>query len=178
MARLELMMMLDDYDRKNAQLEVLDTMIEELCMQIPEVGKILGIKGVGLATVAGFFAEVGDIRRFDSPKQIRKLAGLAIRENSSGKHKGKSGISKRGRKRLRTILFRVVLPMVGKNREFRELHEYYTTRRNNPLKKKQSLIVLSCKLIRIIYGMSTKGFHYDGRKLLDDIVRPGEVMVA
>ncbi len=178
MARMELMMLLDDYDRKNSQLEVLEQIIEELCILIPEVEKILAIKGVGMITIAGFFAEVGDIKRFDSPKQIQKLAGLAIRENSSGKHKGKSGISKRGRKLLRTVLFQSVLTMARNNREFKELHMYYTTRKNNPLKKKQSLIVLCCKLIRIIYGISVKGFHYDGQKLLGDIKRPQELTAA
>ena len=178
MARIELMMLLDDYDRKNSHLEVLDTIIEELCMQIPEAEKVLEIKGVGMMIIAGFFAEVGDISRFDSLKQIQKLAGLAIRENSSGKHKGESRISKRGRKHLRTVLFQAVLGMVKSNEEFQELHMYYTSRRNNPLKKKQSLIVLCCKLIRIIYGISIKGFHYDGQKLLGDIIRPGELTAA
>lgn len=54
------------------------------------------IKGVGLITAAGFIAEVGDISRFEHPRQIQKLAGLNLKENSSGKHKGKSSISKRG----------------------------------------------------------------------------------
>ena len=44
-------------------------------------------EGVGSITIAGFIAEVGDIRRFDSPKQIQKYAGLELVENSSGKHK-------------------------------------------------------------------------------------------
>lgn len=59
---------------------------------------VLAIKGVGSVTIAGFLAEVGDIRRFASPKQIQKYAGLKFVENSSGKHKGRSRISKRGRK--------------------------------------------------------------------------------
>ena len=63
--------------------------------------KLLAIKGVGIITIAGFIAEVGDIRRFDSPKQIQKYAGLELVENSSGKHKGRSRISKRGRRKLR-----------------------------------------------------------------------------
>ena len=103
---------------------------------------------------------------------------MAIRENSSGRHKGESRISKRGRRCLRTALFQAVLGMVKSNEEFRELHMYYTTRRNNPLKKKQSLIVLCCKLIRIIYSKSVKGFHYDGQKLLGDIKRPLELTAA
>ena len=146
-ARMEIRLLLEDYHSKKAQHDGVMAVVEELCMQIPAVQKLLAIKGIGILTVAGFFAEVGDLGRFQSPKQIQKLAGLAIRENSSGKHRGKSGISKRGRKRLRALLFRAVLPLVSTNREFAEIHSYYTSRKDNPLKKKQSLIALCCKLI-------------------------------
>ena len=64
---------------------------------------MLTIKGVGIITAAGFIAEVGDIKRFTHPSQIQKLAGLNLIENSSGKHKGKTSISKRGRARLRAF---------------------------------------------------------------------------
>gem|GEM_PF-4010831 len=63
------------------------------------------IKGVGLVTAATFVGETGDIRRFEHPSQIQKLAGCNLVENSSGKHKGKTTISHRGRKRLRHGLF-------------------------------------------------------------------------
>ena len=178
MARMEIQMLLEDYERKEAQKTELEEIIEALCNEIPEVENILRIKGIGLISVAGFFAEVGEIRRFLSPKQIQKLAGLAIRENSSGKHKGRSEISRRGRSRLRAVLFQVTLPLIGKNPEFKELHQYYTTRKRNPLKKMQSLIALCCKLIRVIFGICTKGFEYDGEKLLADIKRPVELLAA
>jgi transposase len=174
-ARIELKLLLDDYQTKMSQHEAIMAVIEELCMQIPAVKKLLDIKGVGLLTVGGFFAEVGDLGRFQSPKQIQKLAGLAIRENSSGKHKGQTGISKRGRARLRRLLFQAVMPLVATNSEFREIHRYYTTRSNNPLKKKQSIIALSCKLIRVIYALVTKGVEYDPNKLISDIHRPAEI---
>ena len=73
---------------------------------------MLSIKGIGILTVASFFGEVGDIRRFESPKQIQKLAGLAIANDDSGKHRGKAGISKRGRKLLRYTLFQAVISLL------------------------------------------------------------------
>ncbi len=103
----------------------------------------MGIKGIGLATVSGFIAEVGDIGRFDNPKQLQKLAGYAIVANDSGKHNGESRISYRGRKRLRYVLYEAAISLIGKNAEFRAIHEYYRTRKENPLKKMQ---LLSCKL--------------------------------
>lgn len=177
-ARFEIIMLLGDYESKLNQYNEVMELIEELCSEIPEVKELLEIKGVGLATVSGFLSEVGDIRRFKSPKQIQKLAGLALRENSSGKHKGQTRISKRGRRRLRAILFQGVMPLVSRNAEFKEIHRYYTSRSENPLKKKQSLIAVSCKLIRVFYAILTKGIKYDGDKLIQDIKRPLESLVA
>ena len=54
------------------------------------VEKLLAIKGVGLSTVIGFVAEVGDIGRFTDPKQIQKLAGLEIVKKRSGKKKNRN----------------------------------------------------------------------------------------
>ena len=107
-----------------------------------------------------------------SHKQLQKLAGLAIKENSSGKHKGETTITKRGRKRLRYLLFEVAMSLVAKNPEFAQLHLYYTTRRINPLKKMQSLMAVACKLIRIFYAMLTKQVDYDPQKMISDIRRP------
>lgn len=104
--------------------------------------------------------------------RYKKLAGLNLVENSSGKHKGETVISKRGRRRLRSILFKAIMPIVAKNKEFQELHKYYTTRAQNPLKKKQSLIALCCKIIRIFYVILRKGVKYDPVKMLKDIKRP------
>lgn len=106
--------------------------IEEKPGEIPYVDKLMEIKEIGLVSVSGFIAEVGDIGRFDNPKQLQKLAGYAIVANDSGKHSGESRISYRGRKRLRYVLYEAAISLVGKNTEFRAIHEYYRTRREIP----------------------------------------------
>lgn len=171
-AENELINLLENYELQMKQYERTMSMIEQLVKQIPGLDEMVKIKGVGLITAAGFIAEVGDIRRFEHPRQIQKLAGLNLKENSSGKHKGKSSISKRGRRRLRSLLFQATMPLVAKNQEFKDLHYYYTTRTQNPLKKKQSLILLSCKLIRVFFALLTKGTAYDPNKMMNDIKRP------
>lgn len=170
-ARMELQILLEDYDAKLQQYERIMKVVESLCRQIPEVEELLKIKGIGLITVAGIFAEVGDLRRFSSPRQLQKLAGLAITENSSGKHKGQTEISRRGRAHLRAILFRAVMPLVARNEEFQKLHHYLTTRAENPLKKMQSIIAICCKLLRVFYAVATKGCAYSAEKMLADIRR-------
>ena len=171
-ARTELKLLIEDYRTKQTQLEKVTQNMMELTLQVPYAEKLLAIKGIGIVTVAGFLAEAGDIRRFESPKQIQKLAGLELVENSSGKKKGQTSISKRGRKKLRKLLFQVVLPLIAKNREFGEIYDYYHNRLQNPLKGRQAVIAVSCKLIRIFFAILKKGTDYDAEKMLKDIRRP------
>ena len=171
-ARMEIHDLIEDYELQLKRLEKVNGLIENLCKQIKYVDKLLEIKGIGMITIAGFIAEVGDITRFDNAKELQKLAGLELVADSSGKHNGKTRISKRGRKRLRYLLVQAAVSVIGKNEEFRQIHEYYTTRDNNPLKKMQSLIAVACKLIRVFHVILTKGKSYDASKMLEDIKRP------
>ncbi len=146
-------MLLEDHKLWAAQLEAVNKVLEEVIRKVKHVEKLLAIKGVGIITITGFIAEVGDIRlfllctkhirRFRSPKQIQKYAGLEVVENSSGKHKGKSRISKRGRRKLRKILYQVMVPLLARNKEFRKIYSYYVTCVKNPLKRRQAMIVVS-----------------------------------
>lgn len=172
-AAMELRILLEDYEEKSKRIEEVLALIESLVAQIPEAKKLLAIKGVALKTVSGFLAEVGDVRRFADPKQLQKYAGLAlVKTNDSGKHHGQTKISRRGRKRLRYLLFEAAMSLTATNPEFKEIHHYLTTREENPLKKIQSITAIGCKLIRVFYVILTKGVDYDGDKLRKDIRRP------
>ena len=161
--------LLAEYDLYCQQYDGLEQLMQELLMQVPNADKLLDIKGVGLITAATFVGEVGNISRFQDPRQIQKLAGLNLVENSSGKHKGKTTISRRGRKRLRHSLFFSMIAMLGKNQEFRLLHQRNLTRENNPLNKMQSIIALCGKLVRVFFAILTKGVDYSPEKMLRDM---------
>ena len=164
-----------ELDEKLAEIEKL---MREKYQEIPYAKNILEISGIGENTLSGILAEMGDISRFDDVKEIQKLSGLGLVACSSGKHKGETKISHRGRKRLRYWLFQAAKSAVAHAEEFKELHVYYTTRADNPLKKMQSVIAVACKLIRIFYTILTKGVDYDGQRMLADIVRPEMQLAA
>jgi transposase len=166
MARLELRTLLTTYEVTQQQLEQVMKEIEDLLNNIPGVQHILTIPGIGIATVAGFFAEVGDLSRYQHPRQLQKLAGLNLKENRSGKHRGKTRITKRGRPQLRALLYKVIRPLVAKNPAFKALHVYYTTRQQNPLRKQQSLIALCCRLLRIMFVLARKQVDFDMSKMM------------
>jgi transposase len=165
-ARIELAMLLEQYELYSKQEEAIMAEVMQILENIPGTKEMLSVPGIGILTIAGFLAEVGDLNQYDHGQQIIRLAGLNLTENSSGKRKGKTGISKRGRPRLRSLLFRAILPVVAKNAEFKVLHEHFTTRRENPLKKKQSLIALCGKLIRVLYTLGTRQKEYNANDVL------------
>ncbi len=159
----------------NEQLAEIENALHKKCMEIPYAENILEINGVGENILAGILAEMGDISRFDDVKEIQKLSGMGLVACSSGKHKGQTKISHRGRKRLRYWLFQAAKSAVVHADEFKQLHVYYTTRVDNPLKKMQSLIVIACKILRVIYTILKTGTAYDPIKLLKDIKHPTNV---
>ena len=93
-ARIELTTLLQQFDLFSEQLESIMTQVMQILENIPGASQMQTIPGVGAITVAGFLAEVGDINNYDHGQQIIRLAGLNLKENSSGKRKGKTGITK------------------------------------------------------------------------------------
>lgn len=70
MAKLELKTLLDKYEIIQIKFEELDAKIDILLDEIPGVPQMLAIKGVGRDTIAGFFAEVGDLNDYSHPRQL------------------------------------------------------------------------------------------------------------
>lgn len=66
----------------------------------------------------------------------------------------------------------------GKNEAYQKLHQHYIQQHKNLLKKKLSVIAVSCKLIRIFYTLLSKDVTYDEEKMLRDIVREIEDLAA
>ena len=175
-AKLELKFLLDKYEGLLKQIEEIDGYVTKICNQLDETRKIMQIKGVGLVTASGIVAELGDIRQYKNPKQIIKMAGLSLIENSSGKKKGQTSISRRGRKDLRRLLYQAMLGMIRTNTAFREMYIYYTTRRKNQLTGKQAIIALCRKPLRIIHAIILKDVDYDEKKMVSEIKYPEEFL--
>lgn len=160
------------------ELAETENSLNEKCREIPHAENVLEIPGIGGKILSGILAEMGDVSRFDDAKELQKLSGLGLVSCSSGKHKGETRISHRGRKRLRYWLFQAARSAVTHGEEYKWIHAHYTTRAGNPLQKMQSLIVIACKILRVIYTMLKTGKPYDSEKLLKDIRYPENVQTA
>ena len=168
MAKYEIATLLSQIKLMQAQLDKLTLQLTELAKQMTDYDYLASIPGIGDVTVVDLLSEVGSLTQYEHPRQLIKLAGLTLRENSSGKQKGQKRISKRGRRKLRALLFRVMMPLIRHNPAFKQLHEYYTTRTVNPLRKKQSIVVLCGKLLKILHALSKKKKMFNEQQMMKD----------
>lgn len=123
-AKYEMSNLLDQYEMFHKQLEELDLELEEVVRTIPGANEMIDITGLGVTTVTTVISEVGDFKKYGHYQQLINLAGLSLRENSSGKFKGQTTITKRGRSKLRRALYLAVRPLVAHNPTFKALHHY------------------------------------------------------
>lgn len=65
---------------------------------------LMAMRGVSLITAMTVLAELGDITRFDSPRQLMAYLGLVPSEHSSGGSRRQGGITKTGNGHVRRVL--------------------------------------------------------------------------
>ena len=167
-AKIRLKVLLENYEQNVKHLELIENEMEKQLQQTGYLEVLTSIPGVGIVSASSFLGEIGNPRRFSNPQQIVRLAGYNLVENSSGSHKSKTSISKRGRKNLRSILYKMALVLVFKNKEMKALYNYLRTREKNPLKQKQALVVISEKVIRVMFNLMINKNNYDETKVLGD----------
>jgi len=175
-AKMRLGWLMEELEVHEKQLYEIEQAMEAALNKTGYSVQILSIKGVGIVTAASFLGEVGDPLRFQNARQIARYAGYNLVEDSSGKSKSGTSISKRGRKQLRSVLYQMAFTMVGKNAEMKALYQYLITRKANPLKKKQALVVVSKKIITVIYSLIKKQETYNPELVLGAVRK--EMMMA
>jgi len=70
----------------------------------PVVAALQALRGVDLIVAVTFVAEIGDLRRFDSPRRLMAFLGLVPGERSTGEAVRRGGITKAGNGRVRYLL--------------------------------------------------------------------------
>jgi transposase len=100
------------------------------------------------ALVLGF---MGDPALYDSPASLVKLAGSDPIPDESGKFKGKTSMSHRGRSLLRKAGDRVSFLLEKRNGVFRASMNHLMSRQKNRLTKRQARIACINKYFRIVW---------------------------
>ena len=148
-----------------ARIKTAERQLEALGKEIPAVGWLRSIPGVGLLTATALVAFVGDVRRFPTALHFACYLGLTPRERSSGTQRRLGRISKRGDTYLRCLLThgaRAVLRAAHVVETPSPLHAWalgVEQRRNHNI----AAIALANKLARIVWTVWRQERPFDAK---------------
>lgn len=154
-------LVLDVALRQIAQLDAEVKAVEEEVVRrgksLRGVSRLLQVHGLNLLSAISLLAEVGDIALFETSKQLVSYAGLATSTKQSSETTRHGGVTKRGRKRLRTVCIQAVLAMV--NRTQTPLMEFYRKKKREKGAGK-AICATARKLLTIIFVLLKKELDY------------------
>ena len=116
----EAAMLVEQLKRIREDIRAADEKIEELCGWFVEYGYLLTIPGFGPVISAKVLGAIGNPHRFNTRKEVLKLAGLDLSASRSGKTSGSAVgvISKKGKSDLRYALYQAALVASVRNKAF------------------------------------------------------------
>lgn len=94
-------------DSLDAQIAALEHRLEELARAEPwsdAAHWLMSFRGIATKTALGLIAEIGDFRRFSSPRELMSFLGLTPSEYSSGEQRHRGHITKSGNRHARRLM--------------------------------------------------------------------------
>ena len=155
----EVQVMVEGLKQIRKGIQDIEEKIYKICSQFPEYEFLLSIPGFGPDISAKVLGAVGDPFRFQSGKQVLKMAGLDLSAERSGKTSQSAipVISKKGKADLRYALYQAAFIASTKNQAF---IVYYTHklqgREREPGIKTKMRVKLSAKLLIIAWTLMKK----------------------
>lgn len=150
---------LSTIDTLTEVIESLDERIEDRADELPETRLLMSIPGIAQYTALVIYAEIGEIDRFDSAKQVVRYMGLNPVVRESGDSGFIGSISKRGSGKVRWLLVQAVHVAVHKVGDpyLSRFYERIERRKNS----QTAAVATARKLLVSIYHMLDRGEVYD-----------------
>lgn len=120
---------------------------------------------VGKVTAAVLMTTSGDPNLYPSAGAYLKGNGLNLKERSSGKHKGKLMITKRGPGAARSYLYMAALRLIQRDEVCNAWYQKKVVRDGGKIKGK-AITALMRKLVKALWKVA-QGEQFDSRKLFD-----------
>ena len=159
----------------NATIKLLEKQLTELAGEISKLidadeklnekyCHIESIRGISKLSWATIIAETSGFETFENQRQLVSYAGYDVVENQSGKHVGKTKISKKGNSRIRRILYMPSLVSV-RLKEPALFNLYQRVHERTGIKMK-GYVAVQKKLLVLIYHIwkNNKTFQSDYSK--------------
>lgn len=108
-------------------------------------------------------AETGPISDFSSLRKFMRYAGLNLREKQSGKYRGKTKLSKKGRRGSRKVLSQIVLPLVKREGLFGPY--YHGKKEKDGMPGTKAMTAVMRKFLKLFYGWYQSGGVFDQNRV-------------
>jgi transposase len=141
-----------------SELVELERAILRTGRHLPGLTRLLQVRGLGLVAAIGVLAEIGDIHRFESAKQLVSYAGLAVAVRQSGGTDHHGHITRHGRARLRGFMVEAVLSMLRDPGDS-SLADFYQRKKKDKGAGK-AICATARKLLTIVWVLLTKERDY------------------
>ena len=105
-------------------------------------------------------ALIGDLKAYDDPRAIVKLAGLDVNQFQSGAMKGKSRISHRGRNQLRAAAYLQATYLVKRNPDLKQ--RFFYLKQNKKFNDRQAYVAIANSYLRTLHALVTTKQFYKG----------------
>lgn len=132
--------------------------LERMLADDPRIARLDTITAVGKWSAICLVLEIGDVARFSTVRELVAWAGLDPHEDMSGDGVIRRGISHRGNRAIRAILYPLAMVCSQHNPAIRPFYERLV-RGGKP--KQVALIACMAKLLRIVYALLTTGRDFD-----------------
>lgn len=123
-----------------------------------KIDNILTVNGIGFMTIAKVLAETNAFALIRNGKQLTSYAGLDVVLKESGKHRGKTIISKKGNHHLRMSVY---MPAISAIKSNPLMKTYYNRMLDNGKPKKAGVVAVARKLLLLIYYLWVNNTPYN-----------------
>lgn len=140
------------------QLLEADRQLREFAKQAPVREQqlrelLLSIPGVGTVTTEVVLAEIADIDRFDSQKEVVAYAGLAPGQRESAGRSRELHIEKTGSKHLRWVLVEAAWRLIRHSPRWQAIYERLKVR----LRAKKAVVAIARRLLTVMTAILKSG---------------------
>ena len=166
-------------ERLTRQERSIDTAIESLPVKMRAVIEALqSLRGIAQMSAVSIMAELGELSRFEHPRQLMGYSGAVSREHSSGERIRRGAISKTGNAHLRRIVVEAAWayrhrPSIGKTLAARQrrtcpavmalawkaqqrLHQRYARLMRRGKNKQQTVTAVGRELLGFIWAIGVR----------------------
>jgi transposase len=144
---------------ETSQIAKVEARIRAMAKEMPIVGHLREVDGVGLLTAVAFALTIEDPSRFESSRDVGPYLGLVPRLRQSADTEWRGGCTKKGDERLRRLLVQAALALLRTKREsaLKQWALRVIARRG----RKKGVVALARKLAIVMHRLWVSGEAYE-----------------